>query len=157
MTNSPIEQSADVNTHPDILRQLVNESIELARVVAKNPSTPRDVLEALSGYLDDSEILRSITANPNTPIEQLILLGANFPSELINNPVFPLLILENPYLFQEMPIETVASILLLDDVPEEYLVMAAPIDDTDVLLVIANHIKAPKHVLSQIIRDKKIN
>ncbi|RUS93139.1 hypothetical protein DSM106972_097330 [Dulcicalothrix desertica PCC 7102] len=46
------------------MRDLADESIELARVVAKNPSTPPDVLEALSGYEHDLEIQRNVTANP---------------------------------------------------------------------------------------------
>ncbi|MBW4599751.1 MAG: hypothetical protein KME29_09070 [Calothrix sp. FI2-JRJ7] len=40
MSNSLIEQAADINTHPDILRQLAASSIELARIVTKNSNTP---------------------------------------------------------------------------------------------------------------------
>ncbi|RUS93142.1 hypothetical protein DSM106972_097360 [Dulcicalothrix desertica PCC 7102] len=155
MSNSLIDQAVDINTHPDILRYLVSESIELACVVAKNPSTPPDVLEALSGYQHDPEVQRNVTANPNTPVEVLIALGAEFPFELINNPVFPLLVLENPRLLQQMPFETLHSILLLDDVPEEYLVMAASRDNSKILNIIANHPKAPFHALSQIVNNPK--
>ncbi|BAZ18710.1 hypothetical protein NIES4071_105950 (plasmid) [Calothrix sp. NIES-4071] len=150
MSNSLIEQAADINTHPDILRDLALKSIELVRVVVKNPSAPPDVLDALSGYEHDPEIQRNVTANPNTPVEVLITLGADFPSELINNPVFPLLLLENPRLFQELPFEVIESILLLDDVPLYYLVMAASRDNSKILNIIANHPLAPFHALSQI-------
>ncbi|RUS93141.1 hypothetical protein DSM106972_097350 [Dulcicalothrix desertica PCC 7102] len=155
MLNSPIDQAADINTHPDILRDLADESIELARVVAKNPSTPPDVLEALSGYDHDPEIQRNVTANPNTPVEELITLGADFPYELINNPVFPLLVLENPCFFQELPFDVIESVLLLDDIPEEYLVMAASLDSYEISNLIANHKKVPFHVLSQIVNNPK--
>ncbi|BDA71636.1 hypothetical protein CAL7716_058020 [Calothrix sp. PCC 7716] len=155
MSNSLIDQAADINTHPDILRNLANESVELARVVAKNPTVPPDVLEALSGYNHDPEILRNVTRNPNTPVEMLMLLGANYPSELINNPVFPLLVLENPHFFQELPVETLRNILLLKDVPEEYLVMAASRDDSEILNIVANHEKAPFVALSQIVNEIK--
>jgi hypothetical protein len=125
MLNSLIQQAADVNTHPSILLELAKKNSELARIVA---------------------------TNPNTPVEELVFLGADYPSELINNPIFPLLILENPNLFQEMPVETLNSIVQLDDVPEEYLVMAASRNDYDVLTIIANHVKAAKSLLSQIIK-----
>ncbi|RUT04992.1 hypothetical protein DSM106972_038130 [Dulcicalothrix desertica PCC 7102] len=110
MSDSLIKQAADINTHPDRLRDLADFCIELARVVAKNPSAPPDVLEVLSGYQHDPEIQRNVTTNPNTPSEVLIALGADFPSELINNPVFPLLVLEKPSLFQEMPLETLLTL-----------------------------------------------
>ncbi len=93
---TPQQQALHENTPPQRLRELALESIELARVVAKNPSAPSDLLKVLSDYHDDIETRKNVTANPNTPIKQLFTGGACFPVELLNNPVFPLLILENP-------------------------------------------------------------
>lgn len=84
MSNSLIQQAEDISTHPDILRQLAASSIELARIVAKNP---------------------------NTAVNDLILLGAYFPSELISNPVFLLLLLENPHLLDNLRVRGMNHII----------------------------------------------
>lgn len=79
MLNSLIEQAEDINTCPEILRKLALESFELAHVVAKNKSAPPDILVAFIIFIHNKEIRRSLAANLNTPVEGLILLGADFP------------------------------------------------------------------------------
>lgn len=157
MLNSLIEQAADVNTHPDVLRKLALQSIELARLVAENPSSPSDILLVLSIFTNEREIRRSLTRNPNMPVEELISLSAYFPYELMNNQTFRLLLLENPNLFQKLPVQTVKNILLLDDVLPEYLVMAASSNHIDILTIVANHPKAPKYLLHRIINRIKMS
>lgn len=157
MLNSLIEQASDINTHPDILRKLALESFELAHVVAKNFGAPPDILIALSILIHNKEIRRSLAANPNTPVEGLILLGADFPHELINNSAFQSCVLKNPGLFQQIPIQTVKSIIRLNDIPAEYLVMAASCNNIDILTIIANHPKAPRYLLLWIINHIKMS
>lgn len=72
-----------------------NASIEIKRNLAASEDTPADVLAELS---DDSDeyILKLIASNPNTPIEVLLRLWIDFTEEIIANPVFSLLMLENP-------------------------------------------------------------
>jgi hypothetical protein len=67
---------------------------ELAQLVATNPAAPPELLEKLSES-QDTIILQSVTANPNTPTEVLWKLGEKFPGELLTNPIFSLLLLEN--------------------------------------------------------------
>lgn len=152
MSNLLLEAS-DINTPPERLEKLAHKTIELARVVAKNPSAPPDLLEDLFYHQEDEELHQNIVSNPNTPIDALLELGAEFPRELVNNPVFPLLLLENPHLFDEMPSNTIISILRLNDIPEEYFAMAADCEDDKVLTVIANHIKAPEQALIKIVSN----
>ncbi|BDA71798.1 hypothetical protein CAL7716_059640 [Calothrix sp. PCC 7716] len=152
MSNLLLEAS-DINTTPERLKELAykDTNFELARAVALNPSAPPDLLEALV-YLEDEELCRNIATNPNTPVDILFEVGAEFPRELINNPVFPLLLLENSSLFLNMPFSTIASILSLDDVPEAYLMKAVEdYEDDEVLSIVANHVKAPEEALNKII------
>lgn len=47
-----------------------------------------------------------LATNPNTPTEVLLNLGAEFPEQLLDNPVFFLLLLENLNLVEQMPVTT---------------------------------------------------
>jgi hypothetical protein len=155
-TQAKSQQALDINTHPRILKELAYENAELARIVATNPSTPPDLLAALSGHQHDPELQKNVTENPNTSVEELLSLGAKFPRQLLDNPVFPLLVLENPRLFQEMPDKTLISLIGVDDISEEYLAMAADSTNSYVLHIIANHKKAPKQALSKIVNNPKM-
>ncbi|RUT06478.1 hypothetical protein DSM106972_027350 [Dulcicalothrix desertica PCC 7102] len=109
MSNLLLEAS-DINTLPERLKRLAYRSTELGHVVAKNPCTPPDLLEDLFYHSEDQQLHHNIVSNPNTPVDVLIQLGAEFPRKLIDNPVFPLLLLENPRLFDEMPPDTIMAL-----------------------------------------------
>jgi hypothetical protein len=64
-------------------------------VVASDDNAPAGVLEKLSQD-PDSEVRRAVAGNPNTPIEILENLGEQFPEAVTDNPIFNLLLLENP-------------------------------------------------------------
>ena len=61
--------------------------------LAQNENTPSDVLDLLSQ--ENREIRQLVAGNPNTPIEVLEKLGIEFAEEIVNNPVFDLLLLED--------------------------------------------------------------
>lgn len=72
-----------------------NTSPEIKRNIASAEDTPADILEKLSS--DSDRTVRALVAsNPNTPTEVLFNLGAEFPDEITANPIFNLLMLENP-------------------------------------------------------------
>lgn len=63
--------------------------------LARNESTSADVLTELSR--ESSRSLRKLIAgNPNTPVEVLEYLGQDYVEEIISNPIFDILLLENP-------------------------------------------------------------
>ena len=64
------QQAQDENTSPKILAELAKSK--------------------------DKEILRRIAGNPNTPVEILEMLGAELADAIVENPIFDLLLLENP-------------------------------------------------------------
>jgi len=72
-------EASGETTSPERLQELAQQDVKLARIVA---------------------------TNPNTPTETLLELDYQFPAELLNNPVFDLLLLGNPNLLAQMPQNT---------------------------------------------------
>jgi hypothetical protein len=117
------QEAANEKTSSDRLYELAHISTELAQSVAKNPCVPPELLRELSNS-SDTTIRQNVAANPNTPTEVLLTLGSKFPQQLLDNPIFSLLWLENPNLVNEMPISTLISLLKLENVPVSLLEQA---------------------------------
>lgn len=79
------QEAADSTTSPEKLRALAEESEELARIVATNPSAPLDLLRVLSRSEDDATC-KCLINNPFAPFDILSELERRFPDEFINNP-----------------------------------------------------------------------
>lgn len=88
------QEAVNENTTGDRLRKLTKISTNLAQLVAQNPGAPAELLEQLANCIDVST-RQNVAANPNTPTEILLQLAHEFPREVLSNPVFPLLFLEN--------------------------------------------------------------
>ena len=97
-----------------LLQELSQQSINLAKIVASNPMTPAEILRQMASKRKDSTIRKNITANPNTPIDVLLKLGEKFPGQLLNNPIWSLLLLENSNLLNIVPKNTLISLLQYD-------------------------------------------
>ena len=59
--------------------------IEQTRQLAKDETTSPKILAQLATN-EDYETRQSVAANPNTPTDILLNLGAEFPEELLDNP-----------------------------------------------------------------------
>ncbi|MBD2577073.1 HEAT repeat domain-containing protein [Oscillatoria sp. FACHB-1406] len=92
--------------------QLRSQQLDTAR----NSDTSPQQLRELS-YSSDKQTRQLVAANPNTPTEVLLDLGAEFPKELLNNPVFTLIWLEQPDLVRVMPESTLAKLIECKAVP----------------------------------------
>lgn len=88
------QEAVNEKTTGDRLRKLTKISTNLARLVAQNPGAPAELLEKLATRIDVTT-RQKVAANPNTPTEVLLNLAHEFPREVLSNPVFPLLFLEN--------------------------------------------------------------
>jgi hypothetical protein len=77
-------------------------------LLAQNPNTLSEVLEKLA-YHQALEVRRAVAQHPCTPSEALYKLAEEFPRAFIENPLFPLLFLEEPSLTQ-LPVEALESI-----------------------------------------------
>ena len=71
--------------------------IQQARQLAQDETTAPDKLTELARH-NDLLTRQYVAGNPNTPTETLLNICFEFPNEVTNNPVIPLLLLEDPYL-----------------------------------------------------------
>ena len=140
------QEAASEDISPQRLEELSKINIELARIVARNANAAPDLLRNFSSSSDNA-IRKNVAGNPNTPTEILLELGAEFPQQLLENPVFSLLLLENPNFVADIPLVTLLSLLILDEVPPQFLELATSHDDVEVLLTIAMNPKTPKTAL----------
>ena len=78
-------EAADETTSPERLAALAEESAVLARVVAKNPSAPVDLLKVLS-HSEDEATRKNVILNPFATWDILDELEGEFPELFENNP-----------------------------------------------------------------------
>ena len=79
------KEAADNATSPERLTVLVEESNELARIVAKNPSAPVELLRILCRSQDEATC-KGVITNPYASFDILSYLERRFPEEFANNP-----------------------------------------------------------------------
>ena len=161
---TPKQEAALEATATERLRELAGQDLTLARIVAKNSSAPEDLLTELA-HTGDTATRKAVTTNPNTPKETLLELGTQFPEELLDNPVFDLLLLENPNLLADMPKSSLKSLVKRETVPKSFLDWAVNHADDDVLIALLrnpqlsyeNLTKLTKHSNSQIVEVAKLH
>lgn len=116
---TPRQEAASAETAAERLIQLATD-LKLASLVAVHPNATPDLLLELS-HSADKAVRKACTSNANTPVEALLELGSQFPEQLLENPVFDLLLLAHPGLFEELPTATLNSLLKRDQVPVELI------------------------------------
>lgn len=117
MQPTPEELALDEITSPEQRKQLT-------KIVARNPDTNPTLLVKLS-YSSDRDTREGVVSNPNTPTNILLKLGEEFPEQLLDNPVFSLLLLEDINLIEKIPIESLSSLLKQAKIPIIFLEWAA--------------------------------
>ncbi|MBW4472940.1 MAG: hypothetical protein KME45_21570 [Stenomitos rutilans HA7619-LM2] len=143
---TPEQQAADEATPVEKLREFVQQSVELARIVSRNSYADPELLRELAAS-SDQEARCGVAANPNVPVEVLFKLGEEFPKQLLENPVVSLLLLENPDLFNNLPRPTVDSILKEECIPTFFLNWAINQRRIDFSTWLAKQPETPKRVL----------
>ncbi len=161
-----VKEVLSENTTGERLQELAQKSMELARLVADNPLTPKELLKNMARR-KDKIILANLTANPNTPTEVLFNLGKRFPKYFLKNPIFSLLLLENPNFFNEMPLQALESFqeyvlnqLSNSDVQDNQgltynfvLQQLVKHEDTSIRCSLAKHPHTPVSLLEQLASD----
>ena len=79
------QEAADEMTSSERLTALVEESVALARIVAKNQAAPVSLLRDLSRS-EDEATREGVALNPSAPYDVLSLLEEQFPELFLNNP-----------------------------------------------------------------------
>ncbi|BAZ41817.1 hypothetical protein NIES4101_77850 [Calothrix sp. NIES-4101] len=131
-----VQEAASENTSSQRLQELAWMNVKLGRIVATNVCAIPELLHELSTS-DDRETRQAVASNPNTPTDVLFQLGAEFPQELLENPVFSLLLLENPNLLADMPEDTQASLLKLPTIPDAFIQWGLTSRRTSILYALA--------------------
>ena len=127
----------------------LEENITQAQLVAASLTTNPEILRELALF-NDKKTREAVVSNANTPPDVLIQLGEEFPAQFLDNPVFPLLLLENPNFIKEIPLHTLRSILQQENVPSYILEQAADKADVGVQLALANNIQTNKSILNRL-------
>ncbi|GAB4297792.1 MAG: DUF2336 domain-containing protein [Oscillatoriaceae cyanobacterium] len=159
ISEADIAAASAENTPPEQLQQLANHSPELAQLVAQNPAAPSELLAKLASSKDPTTRAR-VAANPNTPTEILLKLGAEFPQQLLENPMWDLILLENPRLAETIPIASLISIVKLqsEKIPisflETVLLKVNEYKYPDVLTAVALNPRTPPHIFRQLGEDQ---
>ena len=128
-----------------------DDSLELS--IAQNLNSASDALAALS-ECGDPDVQQALAANPNTPFSLLATLGANYPAEVLGNPVFPLLLLEHPDFVSTLPARSLQAILRQPNVPLYLLEAAADRAEIDVQFALVNKLETPEAVLRRLINSR---
>ncbi|MEH2356221.1 hypothetical protein [Nostoc sp.] len=105
------------------------------------------VLEELSLH-PQPEVREAVARNPNTPTEVLLKLGKEFPDAITANPIFNLLLLENPeshFVRLSLARSTTTS--------ESAIAQLSKIEDEEILCAVARNPKTPLHILEQLVEN----
>ena len=143
------------DTPPQLLKELSERSAALSRLVARNPKTPLDLLEELSRS-EDKTTRKWVALHAATPSTSLIDLASEFPVEVLENPIFDFLILENPNFFEEMRPAILRSLVKREQLPTGLIKHASKIEDESVQLAILQNSNLPKDAIAELI-DSEIS
>jgi hypothetical protein len=124
---------------------ITSSSVELAQ---RSTTSPEQLQELAQSAKQD--VRQGVAGNPNTPTAVLLKLGEEFPAQLLNNPILPFLLLENPRLVEDIPPSTLQNLLKQDNVPASFLEYAADSPSLGIRLAVAMNPKTSKAQLERL-------
>lgn len=119
MNNHQAHQAAEPITLEEWLRKLSGSS-ELAEMVASNAGIYAHLLRKIQ--IDETHHdAATLAGDPNTAPQILLRLAGLHPEAFSQNPILPLLLLENPNFLGEMRIDMLMSLMRYEGLPAELL------------------------------------
>jgi hypothetical protein len=109
----------------------------------------------VEGDVPDRAALEGMARDPGTPRERLALLGMDFPGAFLQNPVFPLLLLEEPGFLARQRSELLRALLGVERPPAPVLEAAAGFWDVKVRVQLARRADLPRELLWRLAADPK--
>ena len=106
------------------LMPLISRSVRWDRLLAAHPNATGEMLGQLA-HATDRLTRRAVAMNPQAPKDVLLKLAPTFAGEFFTNPVFDLLLLEDPNLLDALPVTVIKNILKRTDCPESIMRWAA--------------------------------
>lgn len=125
-------------------------NIEDIRQQAQNENTAPERLAELARS-EDKKIRQYVAVNPNTPVEILEKLSQEFPDEIIENPLFNLLLLENPssqFVRLSLARSSITSGETLGKLADLNQII---IQDIEIIYAIAEHSNTPIIILEKLL------
>lgn len=144
MHQAPEEQSKDIATPPENLAATNLRT-------AENPNVEPELLRQLA-VSDDTAVREAVAANPNTPTEVLLKLAETCPQQFLSNPVFSLLLLENPNFVADIPYYALINLLKQPELPDFFLASAANHANPEILYLVAKHPNTSDRALEEMVR-----
>jgi hypothetical protein len=129
------------------MSELQNPDLSHRLVLAAAEDTPSEVLQQLA---TDSEkaVRQAVAGNPNTPIDTLLKLGAEFRDEITTNPIFSIQLLAEPEShFVRL------SLARSSTTSEKVLAKLSKIPDEDILCAIAQNPATSATILESLVRN----
>jgi hypothetical protein len=111
---------------------------------------------ALLAHHEDSIVREAVAQNPNTPLQVLYSLAEYYPQDFLQNPLLPLLLLENPNLWESFPEKTSLVLLKLDNLSKDALLSFSRHSSKEVRYEVSDHTQVSSEALSLLSRDKEI-
>lgn len=139
---------------PDSLAADSSSSIDFNLRLAADPTTAADHLKKLADT-DDRRIRETIAGNPNAPTELLLELGEEFPEQLLNNPIFPLLCLEELHQVDDIPLKTLCSLLKQPNVPEHFFELGVKTQNWEAIGSLGMNPQTPKAILERLVQNTR--
>ena len=131
------------------LGSAIGRFVEADRLIAGHASALPETLSTLSRS-SDMATRAKVTANPNTPVDDYVRLGREFPKEFLSNWALALLLLENPAFFQELPDILLVEVVKNPECPAVCLIWAASQTSEEVQLAVAMNATVPAAALSRL-------
>ncbi|WP_353200110.1 hypothetical protein [Sandarakinorhabdus sp.] len=145
-----------VATDPDLtnlsapeLDRMIGASVRLDSKIAQHERVAGSTLVKLAQSRSAS-VLRNVALNPVCPKETLLRLAPKFPNEFFANPAIFLLLLEDPDLFQRLPVTAIKAILKSPDCPPSVIDWAMRSGNSSYALALAGRADISVSSLRQI-------
>lgn len=143
------KEAAAATTSGKRLKALSVASVELARVVAGNPSAPPELLIELSRHADET-VRRRVAGNPSAPAKAAMAVGSQFPEELLGNAAFDLYLLQEPGLLEGIGASALRALLKREVCPESFFAYAARQEDEATQLAVLASPRVPRQVVESL-------
>jgi hypothetical protein len=131
------------------LESFAFRSFRFNRIIAQHANASPDLLAKLA-LSPDAATRRRVAMHPQTPKEVLLSLAPSFPAEFFLNPIFDLLLMEDPNLLFSLPVVVMKNILRRDDCPQSLINWAVARGDKSHQLAIVGRMDLTREMLQKI-------
>ena len=113
-------------------------------LLAQDPTTPPAQLQELGAGANSRAIKEAVARNPNSPPALLLALAGRYWQPFLENPVLPLLLLEDPGLPHRLPLRVLRALVRREGVPPLILQTLARHADREVREGAKFHVNFPE-------------